>query len=35
MQAPHTGTVVPIVRVHTVRIQQAKAEQLEHDALLR
>jgi hypothetical protein len=34
MQAAHTGTVLSVVRMHSVGIQQAEAEQLEHDALL-
>jgi hypothetical protein len=34
MQATHTRTILSIVRVHSVGIQQAIAEQLEHDALL-
>lgn len=34
MQATHTGTILSVVRVHSVGIQQATAEQLEHDALL-
>jgi hypothetical protein len=30
MQATHTGTILSGVRVHSVGIEQTKAEQLEH-----
>ena len=34
MQATDTGTILSVVCVHSIGIQQAIAEQLEHDALL-
>ena len=34
MQATHTGTIVAVVRMNSIGIQQAVAEQLEHEALL-
>ena len=34
MQATDTGTILSVVRVHSIGIQHAIAEQLEHDALL-
>ena len=34
MKVTHTGTILTVVRVHSIGIQQAIAEQLEHDALL-
>ena len=34
MKVTHTGTILSVVRMHSVGIQQAIAEQLEHHALL-
>ena len=34
VQPTHTGTIVTVVRVHSVGIQQAIPEQLKHEALL-
>jgi hypothetical protein len=30
VQATHTGTILSVVRVHSVGVEQTKAEQFEH-----